>query len=142
MVKGIDDNEVVGMTSNLEIIIDPRMGSASYLKSEGTSNIICDLQEEGINVYPAEAMHIDDGLQAINTLLSYDTGKPIDMNNHSKLIFSDACQNTIFCCMNYRVDHGLKAPCKDPPDALRYIAIGNYEYHSDNDYNITGTGGY
>jgi len=142
MVKDIEQGEVIGTEGNLEIIIDPRMGSASYLKAEGTSNIISDLQEEGINVYPAEAMHIDDGLQAINTLLAYDLDKPIDANNHSKLIFSDACQNTIFCCMNYRVEHGLKAPCKDPPDALRYIAIGNYEYHEDANYRVTGTGGY
>lgn len=142
MVKDITQEEVVGMTDNLDIIIDPRMGNASYLKSEGTSTIIADLQEEGINVYPAEALHIDDGLQAINSLLSYDTEKPIDGTNHPKLYFSDRCGNTIFCCMNYRVDDGLKAPCKDPTDALRYVAIGNYEYYEDGSMEVTGTGGY
>lgn len=142
MVKDIATGDVIGGEGNLEIIIDPRMGSATYMKAEGTSNIISDLQEQGINCYPAEAMHIDDGLQAINTLLSYDTNKPLDATNHPKLYFSDACQNTIFCCMNYRVDDGLKTPTKDPVDALRYIAIGNYQYYEDNDYRVTGTGGY
>lgn len=142
MVKDISREEVLGSTGELEIIIDSRMGSASYLKSEGTSNIISDLQEANINVYPAEGLHIDDGLQAINSLLAYDSTKPIDSLNHPKLYFSDRCGNTIFCCMNYRVDHGLKSALKDPVDCLRYVAIGNYEYIEDGQTNITGTGGY
>ena len=143
MVKDISREEILGSNEgNLEIIIDPRMGSASYLKAEGTSNIISDLHDHGINAYPAEGLHIDDGLQAINSLLSYDTQRPIDGTNHPKLYFSDECGNTIFCCMNYRVDQGLKSPLKDPVDALRYIAIGNYEYLEDKDFEVTGTGGY
>ena len=88
MVKDISREEVLGTTGELEIIIDPRMGSASYLKSEGTSNIISDLQEANINVYPAEGLHIDDGLQAINSLLSYDSTKPIDALNHPCLLYT------------------------------------------------------
>ena len=142
MVKDISDNEVLGVTDSLEIIIDPRMGSATYLKAEGTSNIISDLHDHGVNAYPAEGLPIDDGLQAINTLLAYDRDKPIDAFNHPKLIFSDECQNTIFCCMNYRVDDGLKAPCKDPVDCLRMVAIGKYEYLEGESFKVTGTGGY
>ena len=118
------------------------MGSATYMKNEGTSNIVCDLQDNNINVYPAEAEHIDDGLQAINTLLSYNKEKPIDSFNHPKLFFSDQCGNTIFCMMNYRVEDGPKAPCKDPTDCIRYVAIGNYEYLEANDFRVTNTGGY
>ena len=120
MIKGKDD---------VQIIIDPRLGAASYQKSEGTSNIISDLQDEGIHAYPAEGLPIDDGLQAINSLLSYDKSKPIGFDNHSKLIFSDKCGNTIHCCMNYQVEHGPKGVCKDGVDALRYVAIGNYKYY-------------
>ena len=127
---------------DVEIIIDPRMGAAQYSKSEGTSNIIADLQDEGINVYPAEALPIDDGLQAINSLLSYDKSKPIGFDNHPKLIFSDKCGNTVFCCSNYVVDHGAKGVCKDPVDALRYACIGNYRYYEDAELAATGTGGY
>ena len=142
MLDGIDQGEIKGLQGDVEIIIDPRMGNATYMKNEGTSNIISDLHDNGINVYPAEAEHIDDGLQAINSLLSYDRDKPIDGLNHPKLYFSDECGNTIFCMMNYRVDDGTKAPCKDPTDCIRYVAIGNYEYLKDNDFRITGTGGY
>ena len=81
--------EMIGDDENCEIIIDPRLGSATYSKSEGTSNIINDLAEEGINAYPAEGLPIEDGLQAINSLLAYDRSQPVGYENHSKLIFSD-----------------------------------------------------
>ena len=131
-----------GNLDDLEIIVDPRLGSATYSKAEGTSNIIADLQEQGINCYPAEALPIEDGLQAINSLLSYDPEKPIGYDNHSKLIFSDQCGNTMFCCMNYAVEEGLKSPLKDPVDALRYVAVGNYQYFDNSDFVATGTGSY
>ena len=142
VLKEITQEEFVGVKDNVDIIMDPRLGSATYAKAEGTSNIIEDLQEEGINVYPAEGLPIEDGLQAINTLLSYDKGQPTDFNNHSKLIFSDQCGNTLFCCMNYTVDDGLKGVCKDPVDCLRYVAIGNYEYLDDMSMKPTNQGSY
>ena len=142
MLKGISDEDYLGVTDNVEIIIDPRMGSATYAVSEGTSNIIADLQDHKINVYPAEGLPIEDGLQAINSLLSYDKAKPIDLNNRSHLIFSDQVGNTLFCCMNYKVDDGLKGVCKDPTDCLRYIAIGNYSYLEDSELEATEPRGY
>ena len=80
------------------------MGAATYAKSEGTSNIINDLHDEGIHAIPADGLPIDDGLQAINSLLSYDTTKPLGYDNHPKLYFSDRCGNTLFCCSNYRLE--------------------------------------
>jgi hypothetical protein len=133
MTKGLE---------NIDMIIDPRLGSASYQKSEGTSNIISDLADEDIFVNPAEGLDIETGLQAINSLLSYDPSKPIGFDNHSKLIFSDKCGNTIHCCSNYQVEHGPKGVCKDPVDCLRYVAIGNYKYYEDHDLIVEGTGGY
>jgi hypothetical protein len=142
MLQGISSEEIIGYKDGVEIIVDPRLGSATYSKAEGTSNIIEDLQEHGINAYPAEALPIEDGLQAINTLLSYDKEREIGLDNHSKLIFSEECGNTLFCCMNYVVEAGLKSPLKDPTDCLRYIAVGNYQYYEDADFETTGTGSY
>ena len=142
MLKGIDEEEIVGLTGNVEIIIDPRMGNATYAKSEGTSNIIADLHEHGVNVYPAEGLPIEDGLQAINSLLSYEKSKPIDLTNKPRLFFSDQVGNTLFCCMNYKMDDGLKGVCKDPVDCLRYVAIGNYSYIEDSELEISEPGGY
>lgn len=133
MTKGLE---------NVDMIIDPRLGSASYQKAEGTSNIISDLADEEIYVNPAEGLDIETGLQAINSLLAYDTSKPIGFDNHSKLIFSDKCGNTIHCCSNYQVEHGPKGVCKDGVDALRYVAIGNYKYYEDHELVSTGAGGY
>jgi hypothetical protein len=134
--------EMIGNDENCEIIIDPRLGAASYQKSEGTSNIISDLADEGIHAYPAEGLPIDDGLQAINSLLSYDKTRPIAFDNHPKLYFSDKCGNTLFCCMNYKVEDGLKGVCKDPVDCLRMAAIGNYKYYDDAELRPSATGGY
>ena len=135
-------NEMIEGKGDVEIIIDPRLGAASYQKSEGTSNIISDLMDEGIHAIPADGLPIDDGLQAINSLLSYDRNQPVGFDNHSKLIFSDRCGNTIFCCSNYQVEHGLKGVCKDPVDCLRMVAIGNYRYFEDHEFEGTGTRGY
>jgi hypothetical protein len=133
MTKGLD---------NVEMIIDPRLGSASYQKAEGTSNIISDLADEGIHAYPADGLDIETGLQSINSLLSYDSSEPIGFDNHSKLIFSDKCGNTIHCCSNYQIEHGHKGVCKDPVDCLRYVAIGNYQYYEDAELTVSESGGY
>ena len=133
--------EMIG-DDDCEIIIDPRMGAATYAKSEGTSNIINDLHDEGIHAIPADGLPIDDGLQAINSLLSYDTTKPLGYDNHPKLYFSDRCGNTLFCCSNYRLEDGPKAVTKDPVDCLRYIAIGNYKYYEESELLPTPSGGY
>lgn len=125
-----------------DVIIDPRLGAASYQKSVGTSNIIADLHEHGVQCYPAEGLSIDEGLQSINNLLSYDRSKPVGFDNHPKLIFSDKVQNTLFCMMNYRVEDGPKGVCKDPVDCVRMIATGNYEYLDDESFEVSGTGGY
>ena len=50
MTQGLED---------VDMIIDPRLGSASYQKAEGTSNIISDLADEGIFVNPADGLDIE-----------------------------------------------------------------------------------
>ena len=101
MEKMCGDSEVIR-------IIDPRLGAASYQKSEGSSNIIDDLSDEDIIVQPAEALDIETGLQAINNLLAWDREKPMDLDNKPKLMFSDECQNLISCLQAY-VPGGLES---------------------------------
>ena len=123
-------------------IIDPRLGAASYQKSEGSSNIIDDLSDEDIIVQPAEALDIETGLQAINNLLAWDREKPMDLDNKPKLMFSDECQNLISCLQAYQPSAGLKCPSKDFVDNTRYFSIGNFEYFSKDDLITTGGGSY
>jgi hypothetical protein len=135
MEKMCGDSEVIR-------IIDPRLGAASYQKSEGSSNIIDDLADEDIIVQPAEALDIETGLQAINNLLAWDREKPMDLDNKPRLMFSDECQNLISCLQAYQPSAGLKCPSKDLVDNCRYFAIGNFEYFSEDELISTGGGGY
>jgi hypothetical protein len=135
MEKICGDNEVVR-------IIDPRLGAASYQKSEGSSNIIDDLTDEDIIVHPAEALDIETGLQAINNLLAWDRDKPMDLNNKPRLMFSDECQNLISCMQAYQPSAGLKCPSKDFVDNIRYFSIGNFEYHDEESFLPSGGGSY
>jgi len=134
MEKMCGDSEVIR-------IIDPRLGAASYQKSEGSSNIIDDLSDEDIIVQPAEALDIETGLQAINNLLAWDRDKPMDLDNKPKLMFSDECQNLISCLQAY-VPGDLKAAPKDFVDCARYFAVGNFEYFGKDELISTGGGGY
>ncbi len=122
-------------------IIDPRLGAASYQKAEGSSNIIDDLTGEDVVVYPAEALDIDTGLQAINNLLSWDQQEEMGLGNHPRLMFSSECQNLISCMQEYETGD-LKHPAKDFVDNCRYFAVGNYEHLDEGAFVATGTGGY
>ena len=133
-MESICDGEVIR-------IIDPRLGAASYQKAEGSSNIIDDLAVEDIIVQPAEALDIETGLQAINNLLAWDRTKPMDFDNRPSLMISDECQNLIASIQAYEVGD-LKHPAKDFVDACRYFAVGNFEYFSEADMQVTGGGGY
>jgi hypothetical protein len=123
-------------------IIDPRMGAASYSKSDGSSNIIDDLADEEIIIYPAEGIDLEQGIQAINNLFSWNPNKPMDRENCPKLMFSSDCQNTISCLQEWRHDGDAKNPAKDFPDAIRYFCVGAHRFMDESDWEITGTGGY
>jgi hypothetical protein len=123
-------------------IIDPRLGAASYQKSEGSSNIIDDLSDEDIIVEPAEALDIETGLQAINNLLAWDRNREMDLDNKPRLMFSDECQNLISCMQACQPGGSLKAVEKDFVDCARYFAVGNFEYFDEEEMVATGGGSY
>jgi hypothetical protein len=125
----------------VERIIDPRLGAASYQKSEGSSNIIDDLADEDIVVQPAEALDIETGLQAINNLLAWDRSREMGFDNHPKLMISDECQNLVACMQEYQVGD-LKHAAKDMVDNVRYFAVGNFEYFDEEEMVATGGGSY
>ena len=126
---------------NVERIIDPRLGAASYQKAEGSSNIISDLNDAGVSVYAAEALDVETGIQAINNLLSWDRDEEMSLTNKPRLMFSDRCQNLRACLQEYAVGDA-KHPAKDFADCLRYFAVGNYEHYEAGDLAASATGGY
>ena len=82
---------------------------------------------------PAPGVHIDDGLQLINGLLSYDENKPIDSLNAPKLFISDRCENFIYAMQEYTAKGGKDEATKDPIDCLRYMVVAKCEFYDELD---------
>ena len=138
--KGIKDyvevmKQVEDGTNVYERVIDPRLGNAEKQGQDGAVTIISDLDENDMVFIPAPAAasesnkgEIEDGLQLINNLLTYDTTKPIDSMNCPKLYVSDRCQNFIYCLSEYTGKLGTHEATKDFVDILRYLRKANCEY--------------
>lgn len=112
-----------------ERFIDPRMGAAERQAEEGATTIISDLDDQDMTVIPAPGVDIENGLQLINNLLSYDEKKPRDSVNAPKLYISDRCQNVIYAMTEYTGQGGRAEASKDPIDCLRYLAVSNIEFY-------------
>lgn len=112
-----------------ERFIDPRMGAAEKQSEEGATTIISDLDDQDLTVIPAPGVDIENGIQLINNLLSFDENKPIDSLNAPKLYISDRCQNLIYAMQEYTGQGGRSEASKDPIDCLRYLAVSNCEFY-------------
>jgi hypothetical protein len=121
--------------------IDPRSGKAqAIVDNEGGSSLIERMREENfdkrgvletpaLDFLPAKGLREDEGIQAINDLLSYNRNEPITAHiNEPKLFVTRNCQNVIWALKNYTGHDGEKAACKDPIDCLRYCATEKLEY--------------
>jgi hypothetical protein len=106
-----------------ERLIDPRLGAAKYSTGDGSSSIIEDLSLAGLEFIPAPGLHIEDGIQAIQTKMAYDRKKPIDSLNRPHFYVSDRCENIIAALQNYTGEDGDNEAWKDPIDVIRYAAI-------------------
>jgi len=132
-----------------ERFIDPRMGAAEKQSQDGATTIISDLDDAGMMVIPAPAAssdankgEIEDGIQLITNLLSYDTKKPIDSVNSPHLYVSDRCQNFIYAMQEYTGKFGATEATKDPIDTLRFLRKGNCEYIAEENRDVNRTGVY
>jgi Terminase large subunit, T4likevirus-type, N-terminal len=126
-----------------ERLIDPRLGAAKYQTMNGESSIIDDLIDSGIDVIAAPGLDIEDGLQAIISLMAYDPEKPIDSVNRPHFYVSSDCENILDAIANYTGEGGLKEAHKDPIDVLRYAAIAGIEHVDQKTMLVTAhAGGY
>ncbi len=138
LIRHAEGEEVI-----YERLIDPRMGAAERQAADGATTIISDLDDQDMTVIPAPGVDIDNGLQLINNLLSYDDKKPLSSMNGPKLYISDRCTNLIFAMEAYTAKGGSTEATKDPVDALRYIVVSNPEYYDIKDTQpTTGTFSY
>lgn len=123
LIKGMEDGEEIQ-----ERFIDPRMGAAEKQSEDGATTIISDLDDAGMTVIPAPGVDIENGIQLINNLLSYDETKPMDSLNSPKIYISDRCQNIIQAMTEYSLEGGRNCTWKDPCDVLRYLAVSDIQH--------------
>jgi hypothetical protein len=138
--KGIKDyvelmKDIEGNTKIVERIIDPRLGAAERQSEDGATTIISELDGQDVTVIPAPGgsntagkSEIEDGLQMINDLLSYDKDRPVDSTNMPRLFVSDRCPNFRFAMKDYTASLGGEEATKDPIDCLRYLRKANCIY--------------
>ena len=131
--KGIKDYvELIENCENGEPIferfIDPRLGAAERQSADGATTIISELDDAGMTFIPAPGVEIENGLQLINGLLSYDEKLPLSVLNSPKLYISERCQNLIYAMQEYTAKGGKDEATKDPIDCLRYLCVSNCEY--------------
>jgi hypothetical protein len=136
--------EWIGGEEIFDRIIDPRLSASKYQKAEGESSILEDLDELDFVVTPAPGNNIEDGLQKLIDLMSYDTSKEIDGINRPHFYVSEDCQNIITALAEYTGNDGLKEAWKDPIDVLRYAAIADIDHVDKKNIMATriGSGGY
>ena len=106
-----------------ERLIDPRLGAAKYQTQEGASSIIEDLADAGLTFIPAPGIDIEDGLQALQSKMSYNKKAPIDSINRPHFYISERCQNIISALQEYTAEGGSDEAWKDPIDVIRYLAV-------------------
>jgi hypothetical protein len=131
---------------------DPRSGAATTLAAEGTTTILQQLEqsdggERPLVVEPvaatSENVHIQEGVQLVNTWLEYNPDKPIEpMLNEPTLYVSDRCQNLISCMKMFTGLDGDKGACKDPIDDLRYLAMMDIDHWDVDARHFVGGGSY
>jgi len=139
MIEQMEGDEVI-----FERLIDPRLGAARYQVSEGESSIIQDLEDHGLTFIPAPGIDIDDGLQKLIGLMSWNTHAPMDSINRPHFYVSTDCVNIINALSEYTGEDGKNEAWKDPMDVLRYAACADLDHISEVKLRATrqGVGGY
>ena len=152
MVTELEDGRFITDTSSqgfpvYERIIDPRMakiqtpgagsGAVSILSNLDDCDFIC---QPSLIPPGAQGHEIEQGLQALNDLMSYDRSKPIDSVNRPRFYVSEECSNVITALGEYTGQGGKNEAWKDPIDCLRYAAVSNLHHVDDTIISATNHG--
>ena len=109
-----------------ERLIDPRMAAAEKQSAdEGATTIISDLDKHDITVIPAPGVDIDNGIEIMQGLLSWNQRKERDSLNSPHYFVSDRCENHIAALVDYTAKGGPNEAHKDFIDPARYAAVAN-----------------
>lgn len=126
----------------LRRFIDSRFASAPHMQNDRPVTLLEDLAEMGLFFETTPGADIAEGVTLINSLLAYDTTKPIDAFNCPHLFISEECRNTIFALETWRGKERGKGATKDPIDNLRYFTLQGVIHVDAQDFETEGGGSY
>ena len=126
-----------------ERLIDPRAGGTSAATEDGSETLIDLLGtgENALHFIPASGINIEQGIDRINDLLSFDPEEPISVVNQPKLLVSSECENLIRSMQNLTAAGGDKNKWKDPVDCLRYAAVHGCTHYESGHFGRSEVGG-
>lgn len=120
-----------------ERIMDSRYGATPNQTREGTTTLLEECAEIGLDFVPASGgQSADDDTKVqwthlINDLLSWDETKPLSSLNQPRLLVAASCKNMIFALQNWTGQDGKHGACKDFVDLVKYLVLHDCEDWSD-----------
>ena len=125
-----------------ERFLDKRYAASSRVSEVNVKDLFDQLEDIGLPCVPAPARHIESGLKEIESLLSYDPTRPVDVTNRPHLFFSERCKNAIHCMGMWTGQDGQKGAAKDPIDDLRMLVTSDAEHIDQNETPIINQRGH
>jgi hypothetical protein len=129
--------------------MDSRYGNSPTQTKEGSTTLINEMNDLGMDFMAASGKEIEEGTGLINDMLDYDTnverGKysaTLARANEPKLFISRECPNVIYSLREWTGKDKQHGACKDPVDVLRYAALAELQYLGDTAYAWSGGGSY
>jgi hypothetical protein len=121
--------------------MDSRYGALPTRTREGTTTLIEQCSELGLEFKAASGKEISEGVALINDKLDYDKEVPLGefspklaRLNAPKLFVSRNCPNLIYAIREWTGKDGNKGACKEWIDLLRYAALAGLEYVGEGAY--------
>ena len=129
--------------------MDSRYGATPTTTREGSTTLIEQMREVGLEFLAASGVAIDEGVGLIQDLLDYD--REVDLGvysptlsrlNEPKLFVSANCPNLIYALKEWTGKDKTHGACKDCIDALRYAVLARFDYINEEAYAWVGGGSY
>ena len=111
-----------------ERFMDSRYANSAILAKTGTTTLLEECSEIGMEFLATSGEQIDEGVDLINNLLAYDPDKPIGPDNEPRLYVSRDCVNVIYALKEWTGADGRKGALKDIVDVLRYAVLADLQY--------------
>jgi hypothetical protein len=122
--------------------MDSRFASVPKLENDRPVTLIDQFEQLDLFFEPTPGDDISEGVEMINEWLSFDSEKPIDFFNQPTMYVSEECPDIIYALQNWTGLDGQKGACKDPVDVVRYAALSDLEYVTDESWKTKGGGSY